>query len=126
MTTSETTKKKASKEEAKAPEMGAYAVIETGGKQYVVAKGDTVQIEKLADLKEGDKVTFDKVLLMDNGKDTTQVGDPYLVGAKVEGTLAKAGRGKKIRVVKFKSKSRYTKTMGHRQEYMQVKIEALK
>jgi large subunit ribosomal protein L21 len=113
------------KEDTVEAQKGAYAVIETGGKQYVVATGDTIEIEKLPNVEVGDIVTFDKVLLVDNGVDMTQVGDPYLSGAKVTGTLAKAGRGKKIRVVKFKSKSRYTKTQGHRQSYMNVKIEAV-
>ena len=101
-----------------------FAVIETGGKQYQVSEGDVVTIEKLEDLEEGASVTFDNVLLVDNGSDTT-IGTPYLKGAKVTGTLQEAGRAKKITVVKFKSKSRYHKKRGHRQPYVKVKIEKI-
>ena len=103
-----------------------FAVIETGGKQYQVSKGDLVKIEKLSgEYKEGDKITFDKVLLVDNGKDTA-IGTPYIDGAKVLGTLKEAGRDKKISVIKFKAKSRYFKKRGHRQPYFKVHIDALK
>jgi len=103
-----------------------FAVIQTGGKQYQVSKGDVVKIEKLSgEYKEGDKVTFDKVLLVDNGKDTT-IGTPYIDGAKVMGTLKEAGRDKKISVIKFKAKSRYFKKRGHRQPFFKVHIDALK
>jgi len=104
----------------------AFAVIETGGKQYKVSEGDVLSIEKLSEeLKEGDTITFDKVLLMDDGKDTV-VGTPYIEGAKVTATLEQEGRGKKIMVIRFKAKSRYFKKYGHRQPYMKVKIGALK
>lgn len=103
-----------------------FAVIETGGKQYVVSKGDVITIEKLSDdLKEGDTVTFDKVLLVDNGTDTT-IGTPYIKEAKVIGTLAQQGKGKKIDVIKYKAKVRYAKRYGHRQPYMKIKIEEVK
>ena len=103
-----------------------FAVIQTGGKQYEVRVGDVVKIEKLPGvLKEGDKVTFDRVLLVDNGKDTT-IGTPYIEGALVEGILEKSGKGKKVTVIKYKAKSNYFKKRGHRQPYMQVKITALK
>ncbi len=104
-----------------------FAVIKTGGKQYVVSVGDVLTIEKLdGDFKEGDKVTFDKVLLVDNGKDTTTIGTPFIKGAKVIGSFQETGKGKKIHVIRFKSKSRYFKKYGHRQPYTKVKIEALK
>jgi len=103
-----------------------FAVIETGGKQYKVSKGDVLAIEKLpGEPKEGSKITFDKVLLTDDGKDTT-VGTPYVNGAKVTGTLEEEGRGKKIHVIRYKAKSRYFKKIGHRQPYMKVKITDLK
>ena len=106
--------------------MGEFAVIETGGKQYQVAKGDVVKIEKLSgEYKEGDKVTFDRVLLVDNGHDTT-IGTPYIDGAKVIGTLQESGRDRKLHVIKFKSKSRYHKKRGHRQPYFKVHIDSLK
>lgn len=101
------------------------AVIKTGGKQYVVSKGDTVFIEKLADgLKAGDSVTFGDVLLVDNGRDTT-IGTPTIDGAKVTGTVVLAGRAKKIDVVKYKPKSRYFKRRGHRQSFLKVTIDAI-
>ena len=106
--------------------MSEFAVIETGGKQYQVAKGDVVKIEKLSGkYKEGDKITFDRVLLVDNGKDTT-IGTPYIDGAKVIGTLQELGRAKKIHVIKFKSKSRYHKKRGHRQPFFKIHIDTLK
>lgn len=103
------------------------AVITTGGKQYTVSKGDTITIEKLAGAhKEGDKVTFDKVLLVDNGSDTT-IGTPYIKDAKVTGTISEVGRAAKVLVVKYKQKSRSGwKRNGHRQPFMKVKIDAVK
>ncbi len=99
-----------------------FVVIETGGKQYKVAAGDSIRIEKLSgDFKQGDIVTFDKILLQDDGT-TTTVGTPYITGAKVEAEITEAGRGKKIEVVKYKAKSRYFKLRGHRQPYMKIKI----
>ncbi len=102
-----------------------FAVIHTGGKQYKVSKGDIISIEKLSgDLKEGDKITFDKVLLKDDGNDTV-IGTPYIDGAKVTATLKEEGRAKKISVIRFKSKSRYFKNKGHRQPYHKVEITSI-
>jgi len=121
-------KKTAPKKQEKTSEKTSeFAVIQTGGKQYVVSVGDILTIEKLPeDHKEGDKVTFDKVLLVDNGKDTTTVGTPYIKGAKVTASFEEVGKAKKIDVIRFKSKSRYFKKYGHRQPYNKVRIEALK
>ena len=103
-----------------------FAVIATGGKQYTVSKGDIITIEKLSDTnKEGDKVVFDKVLLVDNGKDTT-IGTPYISGAVVSGTLSEIGRNKTVEVIKYKQKSRYFKKNGHRQPWFKVTIDAIK
>ncbi|MEK7575093.1 MAG: 50S ribosomal protein L21 [Patescibacteria group bacterium] len=103
-----------------------FAVIQTGGKQYKVSVGDVLKIEKITgDLKVGDKLTFDKVLLVDNGKDTT-IGTPYISGASVTGTLTEIGRDATIDVIKYKQKSRYFKKNGHRQPHFMVKIDALK
>ncbi|MEI6843655.1 MAG: 50S ribosomal protein L21 [bacterium] len=103
-----------------------FAVIHTGGKQYKVSKGDTVKIEKIkGDLKVGDKIVFDKVLLVDNGKDTT-IGTPYIVKAEVHGTLSEIGRNKTVEVVKYKQKSRYFKKNGHRQPWFKVTIDSIK
>lgn len=103
-----------------------FAVIQTGGKQYKVSVGDVIRVEKLGnDLKKGDKLSFDKVLLVDNGKDAT-IGTPYITGAMVEATFEKAGRAAKILVVKYKQKSRYLKRNGHRQPYSEIKINSIK
>lgn len=103
-----------------------FAVIQTGGKQYKVSAGETVKIEKLAgDHKEGDKVVFDKVVLVDNGKDTT-IGTPFIEKAKVTGVITKIGRAAKINVIKYKQKSKYFKKNGHRQPFFEVKIEGVK
>ena len=107
------------------------AVIKTGGKQYVVSKGDLITIEKLGsrsktvDLKRGDSVTFDEVLMTDDGSALT-LGTPSVKGAKVTGTVHSVGRAKKIEVVKYKAKSRYLKRRGHRQPFVKVKIDSVK
>jgi large subunit ribosomal protein L21 len=102
-----------------------FAVIETGGKQYKVTKGQIITIEKLEDtFKEGDKVTFDKVLLTDDGT-ATAVGVPYITGVKVTAEFQEEGKAKKLRVLRFRSKSRYTRRYGHRQPYAKVKIISL-
>lgn len=104
----------------------SLAVIQTGGKQYKVSEGDVVTIEKLSgEYKEGDKIVFDQVLLTDDGK-ITVVGEPHVSGVKVEGELQVSGRAKKISVIKFKSKSRYFRNVGHRQPFMKVKITSIK
>ena len=97
-----------------------FAVIETGGKQYKVSVGDKIKVEKLT-AKEGDIFTFDKVLLMDNGKETV-LGTPYVDKAKVEAKVLAEGRSKKIIIFKIKPKKRYRKKGGHRQTYTQVEI----
>lgn len=102
------------------------AVIKTGGKQYVVAKGDSIFIEKLpGELKAGDAISFGEVLLVDNGSDTT-IGAPAIKGAEVKGTVVAAGKSDKIDVVKYKAKSRYYKRRGHRQPFLKVKIDSIK
>ncbi len=101
------------------------AVIETGGKQYKVAKGTSIKIEKLSDTqKVGDKVVFDKVLLVDGA--STSIGAPYVAGAQVEATVEKIDRAPKLIVLKYKAKSRYQKKNGHRQHFVQVKIGSIK
>ena len=103
-----------------------FAIIETGGKQYMVAEGDTVKIEKLSDVqKVGDSVVFEKVLLVDNGSDTS-IGDPYIKGASVSAAVTKIARRKKVVVIKYKAKSNYFKKRGHKQPYVEVKISAIK
>jgi len=101
-----------------------FAIIETGGKQYLVEKGAIIRIEKLSGMKEGDAVTFDKVLLVEDGNEF-KLGMPFVSGAKVSGKIVSAGRAKKVEVLKYKAKSRYRKLRGHRQPYMTVAIESL-
>lgn len=105
------------------------AVVKTGGKQFVVSKGTVITIEKLGrgintqDLKKGDAISFDDVLMTDNGSAVT-IGSP-IKGAKVTGKVTEIGRAKKIDVVKYKAKSRYLKRRGHRQPFIKVKIDAV-
>jgi len=104
----------------------AFAIIQTGGKQYLVCEGDTVKIEKLpGSLKAGDSVVFEEVLISDNGKDATTIGAPFIKGAKVEGKVKSLGRGKKVTVIKYKAKSNYFKKRGHRQPFTEVQITKL-
>ena len=100
-----------------------YAVIDACGRQYKVAEGDLVFVEKL-EANEGEKVTFDQVLLIsDDGK--VKVGNPTIKNAKVEATVVKQGKAKKIVVFKYKAKKNERKKQGHRQPYTQVKIEKI-
>src|SRR3989344_1753402 len=101
-----------------------FAVIATGGKQYRVSVGDMIKIEKLqGDQKEGDSITFENVLLIDNGASEITLGTPFIKGSFVSGTLNKISRYKTIDVIKYKQKSRYFKKYGHRQPYFEVKID---
>ena len=97
-----------------------FAIIETGGKQYRVAEGDTLFIEKLP-VEAGDNVTFDKVLAVLDG-DKATFGTPVVAGAKVEASVVKNGKGKKIIVFKYKPKKNYRRKQGHRQPYTKVTI----
>lgn len=96
------------------------AIIETGGKQFKVAEGDTLFIEKL-EVNAGDAITFDKVLAVIDG-DKATFGAPVVEGAKVEASVVKNGRGKKIRIFKYNPKKGYRKRQGHRQPYTKVTI----
>ncbi len=103
-----------------------FAVIQTGGKQYKVSKDSVVSIEKMkGEYKVGDKISFDKVLLVDDGKNTT-IGTPYIKDAKVDAELMEIGRGRKVLVMKYKQKSRYLRRNGHRQPFFKVKIISIK
>ena len=99
-----------------------YAVIETGVKQYRVQEGDVITIEKL-NAEVGETVTFDKVLVLGEGKDV-KVGTPY-VDAAVTGSVVENGKGQKVIIFKYKAKKDYRKKQGHRQPYTMVKIESL-
>lgn len=100
------------------------AVIKTGGKQYKVAEGQTITIEKI-NKKEGDKIKFETLLTsFVDGKDAS-IGKPSL-GELVEGKVIEQGKGKKIRVVKYKNKTRYLRNKGHRQAFTSVEITSIK
>ncbi len=99
-----------------------YAIIATGGKQYKVAEGDIITIEKLG-VEAGETVTFDQVLAVNNG--SLVVGDPTVSNATVTASVVKEGRGKKVIVYKYKRKTGYHKKNGHRQAFTQVKIEKI-
>ena len=95
------------------------AIFVTGGKQYYVAEGDVIYVEKL-DNEVGSTVTFDEVLMVDGN-----VGNPYVAGAKVEATVEKQGRGKKITVFRYKPKKKYRLKKGHRQPYTKLTIKKI-
>lgn len=97
-----------------------HAIIETGGKQYKVAEGDVVFIEKL-DNEAGDAVKFDRVLAILDG-DKATFGAPVVAGASVDATIVKNGKGKKVRIFKYNAKKGYRKRQGHRQPYTKVEI----
>ncbi len=120
------TKKTAPKAAAKsAGKNEEFAVIETGGKQYMVAVGDTLLVERLpGELTEGDTIEFEKVLMVDDGKDAT-IGTPYIQGAKVSATYQGEAKGKKLNIIRFESKSNRDRNVGHRQKYSRVTIDAL-
>lgn len=102
-----------------------FAVIETGGKQYIVGVGDILDVELLGeDLKEGDSVVFDKVLLSDDGKSAT-LGTPYIDGAKVKATYLGEQKARKISIIRYKAKSNRDRKQGHRQKHARVEITAL-
>lgn len=99
-----------------------YAIIKTGGKQYVVEEGTVISIEKL-DVEEGAEVTFDEVLLVSG--DDVKIGQPNVAGAKVTGKVLEQGKERKIRIFKYKAKSNYRRRQGHRQPFTKVKIEKI-
>jgi len=100
-----------------------YAVIETGGKQYRVSPGDTIEVETLEG-EVGGAVEFDKVLAVVKGPEEVVAG-PALTGAKVKGTITAHGRGDKILVIKFRRKKQYKRTIGHRQNFTAVKVDEI-
>jgi large subunit ribosomal protein L21 len=106
-----------------------YAIIETGGKQHRVSAGEKLRIDLMRDLKKGDKVTFDRVLML--GSDTYQIGKPYLPNAKVSATVTSMGsdgtgvKDAKILVFKKRRRQGYHKMRGHRQRYTEIRIDSV-
>ncbi|MEA2113313.1 MAG: 50S ribosomal protein L21 [Patescibacteria group bacterium] len=101
-----------------------FAVIKTGGKQYLVSVGDKIKIEKI-DASEKKEVVFDEVLLIAGDKEEIKIGAPFIKGAKVKAKLLAQDKAKKIIVFKYKPKKRYKKKMGHRQPYTEVEITGI-
>lgn len=101
----------------------AFAVIATGGKQYIVSAGETLMVELLGEHKEGDKIEFDSVLMTDDGT-TAKVGTPH-TGTKVSATYLGEKKGPKLTIVRYKAKSNRDRRLGHRQHYAEVKIDAI-
>lgn len=100
-----------------------YAVIATGGKQYRVAEGSVLKIEKL-EAAEGASVEFDQVVMFVNG-DSVQLGKPFLAGSKVTATVQKHGKGDKKVIVKFRRRKHYMRQGTHRQQYTEVKVTGI-
>ena len=100
-----------------------YAIFESGGKQHKVVEGEVLRLEKL-DAAAGDKVSFDKVLLINDGKKLS-VGAPYVAGSSVTAEVVEQGRGDKVKIIKFRRRKHHEKQMGHRQSYTEVKITGI-
>ena len=100
-----------------------YAVIKTGGKQYRVSEGDVLRVEKL-EVAAGESFDFDQVLMVGEGADV-QIGTPLLDGKKVSAKVTAHGRGKKVRIVKFRRRKHSRKQMGHRQAFTEVEITGI-
>ncbi len=102
-----------------------FAVIETGGKQYKVKRGQRLRVESLPH-EANDSITFDRVLLVSDGEGNTEVGAPYLDGKVVNATVAGHGRDKKVKIIKFRRRKHSMKQQGHRQNYTEVVIDEIK
>ncbi|MFD1261773.1 50S ribosomal protein L21 [Entomomonas asaccharolytica] len=100
-----------------------YAVIVTGGKQYKVAEGEYLKVEKL-EVPTGETITIDKVLLVANGEQVN-IGAPVVEGAKVTAEVISQGRHDKVRIIKFRRRKHHMKRQGHRQWYTEIKITGI-
>lgn len=100
-----------------------YAIIETGGKQYKVAEGDVITVEKLS-VEAGQDFTFDKVLVLAKGDDV-KVGAPYVEGAVVTASVIGDGKAKKVVIYKYKPKKGFHKKKGHRQPFTKLQIKSI-
>lgn len=100
-----------------------YAVIKTGGKQYRVAEGDVLRVEKLP-AEEGSSIEIDQVLMVANGDDV-KIGAPLVEGGKVTATVKSHGRGEKVKIIKFRRRKHSRKQMGHRQDYTELQITGI-
>ena len=100
-----------------------YAVIQTGGKQYRVSEGDTIKVELLK-AETGASVELDKVLMITNGDDV-KVGAPFVEGGKVTATVKAHGRGKKVKIIKFRRRKHHMKRQGHRQWFTELEVTGI-
>ncbi len=100
-----------------------YAMIKTGGKQYKLAQGEVIRVEKL-DVEEGASVELDKVLMISDG-DSINIGTPYIDGGKVTATVKAHGRGKKVEIMKFRRRKHHQKKTGHRQYFTELEITGI-
>ncbi len=104
--------------------MTTYAVVETGGKQYRVAPGDVIDVERLTDSEPGDTIKLEKVLMVSQDGEVT-IGTPLVAGAQVVAKIETEGKAKKILVFKYKPKIRYRRKRGHRQQFSRLAIEGI-
>lgn len=102
-----------------------FAIVRTGGKQYLVREGETMNVEKIL-VDEGQLVNLDVLLLADEEGNDVKIGAPVVAGAVVSARVLVHGRGKKVSVVKYKPKVRYKRNVGHRQPFTSIKIESIK
>jgi large subunit ribosomal protein L21 len=100
-----------------------YAVIKTGGKQYRVSPGDSIEVEKLPQ-EVGEQIEFDEVLLVVNGSGA-QIGQPLVEGAKVKATVTRQAKGRKVIIYKYRPSKRYRRKKGHRQYYTRLRIDEI-
>ncbi len=105
--------------------MANLAVIQTGGKQYLVKEGDTLRVEKL-DAKDGDTVSFDALLVLDESGKDVKVGAPAVKGASVSAKVTGSGKADKVTIIKFHATTRYKRKAGPRQPFTALKIESIK
>ncbi len=104
--------------------MTQFAVIKTGGKQFIVREGQELKVEKL-ELEAGSSVEFDAMLVSDSEATDVKIGAPLVSGAKVTAKVLDQARDKKVSVIKYKPKSRYRRNVGHRQPFTRIKIEKI-
>lgn len=103
--------------------MSKFAVIKTGGKQYKIAEGDKIKIEKIED-KKGSKINIEEVLLISDN-DKLKIGKPHIKDAKIDAKIIDHGKREKIRIIKFKPKKRYKRHAGHRQNYTEIEVKEI-
>ncbi|MBT3230875.1 50S ribosomal protein L21 [Candidatus Uhrbacteria bacterium] len=101
-----------------------FAIIQTGGKQYLVEEGQTLKVEKL-EKADGEKIEFEALLVSDDEGKDTKVGTPFVPNAKVAASVVETAKGPKITIIKYKPKSKYRRKTGHRQPYTAIKIEKI-